>query len=141
MSKDDEMTDISDYFRLVSVEDNVIHIELKNFWSDQVMDQFGAEIQARVTRAMASLRGKRPILLADWSGSPVFGSKAEEHLAQSLKVFKQYNGYKVIEVVPRTLVRMGLKKVAAQMGEEDLRITVSTLAEAQEVIEKLKRDL
>ena len=135
------MSGISDYFRLVSIEDNVIHIELKNFWSDEVMDQFGAEIQAKVTRAMASLRGKRPILLADWSASPVFGPKAEEHLAQSVKVFKQYNEYKVLEVVPKTLVRVGLRKVAAQIGEEDFRITVSTLAEAQEVIEKLKKDL
>ena len=135
------MTDISDYFRLVSIEDNVIHIELENYWSDQVMDQFGAEIQARITRAMASLRGKRPILLADWSESLIFGSKAEEHLAQAVKVFKQYNGYKVIEIVPQTLVRIRLKKVAAQMEEEDFRITVKTLAEAQEVIEKLKRDL
>ena len=135
------MTDISDYFNLVSIEGNVIHIELKNFWSDQVMDQFGAEIQATVTRALASLRGKRPILLADWSGSPIIGSKAEEHLAESVKIFKQYNGYKVIEVVPKTLVKMGLKKVAAQLGEKDFRVTVSTLAEAREVIERLKRDL
>ena len=135
------MTDISDYFRLVSIEDNVIHIELKDFWSNEVMDQFGTEIQGMVTRAMASLRGKRLILLADWTGSLIFGSKAEEHLAQFVKVFKQYNGYKVVEVVPKTLVRMGLRKVAAQIGEEDFRITVNTLAEAQEVIEKLKKDL
>ena len=135
------MTDISEYFRLVSVEDNVIHIELKNFWSDQVMDQFGTEIQETVTRAMKSLKSKRPILLADWSGSPVFGSKAEEHLAQSVKVFKQYNGYKIIEVVPKAVVELKLKKVATQTGEEDFRITVSTLTEAQEVIEKLKSEL
>jgi hypothetical protein len=141
MRKEAEMADISDYFRVVSVEDNVVHIELKNFWSDQVMDQLGEEIQARVTKAMTSLRGKRVILLADWSESPVFGPKAEEHLAQALRIFKQYNGYKVVEVVPKSLVRMGLRKVAAETGEDDLRITVSSLPEAQEVIEGLKTEL
>jgi hypothetical protein len=45
------------------------------------------------------------------------------------------------EVVPKTLVRMGLKKVATKMGEGDFRITVSTLVKAQEVIERLKKDL
>ena len=135
------MTGISEYFRLVSVNDNVIHIELKGFWSDDVMDQFSEEILGTVTRAYESLRGKRPILLADWTESPIFGSKAEEHLAESVKVFKQYNGYKVIEVVPKTLVKMGLRKVAAQTGEEDFRIAVNTLAEAWDVIEELQKDL
>lgn len=135
------MADLSDYFRIVSAEDHVVHIELKAFWSDEVIDQFGAEIQASVTRAIESLGGKRAILLADWSESPVFGRKAEEHLAQALTIFKQHNGYKVVEVVPKTLVKMGLTRVAAQTKEDDFRITVSTLAEAQEVIERLKKDL
>jgi hypothetical protein len=139
--KEDEMADISDYFRVVSIEDNVNHIELKGFWSDQVVDQFGAEMQAKVTRAMASVRGRRFILLADWSGSPVFGPKAEEHLAQALTIFKQYNGYKVVEVVPKSLVKMGLRKVATETGKDDIRITVSTLAEARQVIEGLKKEL
>jgi hypothetical protein len=135
------MRDVSDYFRLVSIEDNVIHIELMGFWSDQAVDQFGAKIQATVTSAIESLGGKKFILLADWSASPVFGPKAEEHLAESLRIFKQHNGYKVVEVVPRALVRIGLKRIAAARKEDDFRITVSTLAEAQEVVERLKKDL
>ena len=131
----------SDYIRLVSIKDNVIHIELDGFWSDQVIDQFGPEMQAVFENAVLSLRGKRYILLADWSGSPIFGRKAEAHVTQSMVIFKKYHGYKVVEVAPKTLLKMGLKKAAAQTEKDDFRIVVSTLAEAHEVIERLKREM
>ena len=135
------MADVSDYYRIISVEDNVIHAELMGFWSDEVIEQFGSEIQTMFREAVVSLGGKRFILLADWSGSPVFGPRAEEHLAESMRIFKQHNGYRVIEVVPRALVRIGLRKAADQTGEDDFRIEVKTLAEAHEVIRELKQEL
>jgi hypothetical protein len=135
------MVDVSDYFRVVSIQDNVIHIELKGFWSDQVIEEYGPEIQRAFGEAIMSLGGKRFILVADWSGSPVFGTKAQGHLAQSMTLFKEHNGYKTIEIVPKALVRIGLKQAAAQTGEDDFRVVVSTHAEAQEVLERLKSEL
>jgi hypothetical protein len=133
--------DVSNYFRVTSVEDNVVNIELKGFWSNQVIEEFGPEIQRRFREAITSLGGKRFVLVADWVESPVFGAKAQEHLAQSMTLFKEHNGYKAIEIVPKALVRMGLKEAAAQAGEDDFRIVVETHAEAQEVLEKLKSEL
>jgi hypothetical protein len=135
------MADVSDYFRVASIEDNVIRIELKGFWSDQVIERFGAGIQSAFKEAVVSLGGKRFILVADWSESPVFGTKAQGHLAQSMTIFKEHNGYKTIEIVPKALVRMGLKEAAAQTGEDDFRIVVGTEAEARELLEKLKSEL
>jgi hypothetical protein len=135
------MADVSDYFRVASIEDNVIRIELKGFWSDQVIERFGAEIQSAFKEAVVSLGGKRFILVADWAESPVFGTKAQGHLAQSMRIFKEHNGYKVIEIVPKALVRMGLKEAAAQTGEDDFRIVVGTQAEAWELLERLKSKL
>ena len=135
------MADVSDYFRVVSVKDNVIHIELKGFWSDEVIEQFGPTIQAGFRKAVLSLKGKKFILVADWSGSPIFGPRAEEHLAESMTIFKQHNGYKVVEVVPKALVRIGLQKAAAQTGEDDFRMVVKNFTEARKVIEELKQEL
>ena len=135
------MVDISDYFELVSIEDNVINIELKGFWSDRVIEEYGSEIQEAFKEAITSLGGKRFILVADWSGSPVFGAKAQGHLAQSMTLFKEHNGYKTIEIVPKALVRIGLKEAAAQTGEDDFRIVVGTHAEAQEALERLRAEL
>lgn len=133
--------DISSYFEIVSIEDRLLHVELKGFWSDQVMERLSPEIQAAFEKAVIGFGGKRFILLADWSGCPVFGPKAEKHLTESMNIFKRHNGYKVVEVVPKTLVRIGLRKAAIQTGEDDFRIVVSTLAEAREVIERLDQDL
>jgi hypothetical protein len=135
------MADVSDYFTVASIEDKVITVEFKGFWSDQVIEEFGPEIQRAFEETLMSLGGKRFILVADWVESPVFGTKAQGHLAQSMMLFKQYNGYKVIEIVPRALVRIGLKEAAAQTGEDDFRVVVGTHAEAQEALERLKSEL
>ena len=135
------MADVSNYFRVASIEGNVITVELMGFWSDQVIEEFGPEIQRGFKEAIKSFGGKRFILVADWSGSPVFGTKAQGHLAQSMMLFKEHNGYKVIEIVPKALVRIGLRKAADQTGEDDFRIEVKTLAEAREVIRELKQEL
>ena len=66
------MADVSNYFRVASIEGNVITIELMGFWSDQVIEEFGPEIQRGFKEAIKSVGGKRFILVADWSGSPVF---------------------------------------------------------------------
>jgi hypothetical protein len=135
------VSDVSKYFKVVSIEDNVVNIELKGFWSDQVVEEFGPEIQRMFEEAVTSFGGKRFIIVADWAESPVFGAKAQEHLAESMKLFKEQNGYKAIEIVPKALVRMGLKEAAAQAGEDDFRIVVGTRAEAQKVLERLKSEL
>ena len=135
------MMDISSYFNVIAIEDRVLHVELTGFWSDQVMEQLSPEIQAAFEKAVLSFGGKKFILLADWSGCPVFGPKAEKHLTESMMIFKRHNGLKVVEVVPKTLIRIGLRRAAIQTGEDDFRIVVSTIAEAQEVIERLDQDL
>jgi hypothetical protein len=135
------MAGTSDYFEVISIEDNIIHAKLSGSWSDRVMEQFSEEIQTRFTEAVLSLKGKRFILLADWSESLILGSKAEAHLAQSMVIFKQNNGYKAVEIVPKTLVRIGLKQAATKTREDNFRIVVSTMAEAQEVIQRLQEDL
>jgi hypothetical protein len=141
VTRREKMADVSNYIRVASIKDNVVNIELKGFWSDQVIEEYGPEIQRVFKEAVTSLRGKRFILVADWSESPVFGIKAQGHLAQSMTIFKEHNGYKVIEIVPKALVRMGLKEAAAQTGEDDFRIVVGTHAEAREVLERLKSEL
>ena len=131
------MAGIADYFEVISIEDKVLNIALRGFWSDQVIEEHSAEIQEAFKKAIERFGGKRFILVADWSESPIFGTKAQGHLAESMRLFKEHNGYKVIEIVPRALVRMGLKKAADQSGKDDFRVVVRTRTEAQEALERL----
>ena len=135
------MATVSDYFEVISTQGNVLRIALKGFWSNEVIEQFGPAIQTAFKDAVVSLGGKRFILVADWSESPVFGDKAQEHLAESMRIFKEHSGYKVIEIVPKALVRIGLKQAAAKSGEDNFRIVVATHQEAQETLDRLVADL
>ncbi len=136
-----EVTDVTNYFEIISIKDNLIHAKLKGAWSDRVMNQFSEEIQTRFEQAVLSLKGRRFILLADWSDGLILGPKAETHLARSMVIFKQNNGHKVVEVVPKALVRIELRQAAKLTREDNFRIVVSTMAEAWEVIEKLQKEI
>lgn len=132
---------IDDYHRIVSIQDNVIHVEIKGFWDDHVIDQIGTEFIARYENAIKQLHGKRFITLADWSTCPVLGKRMIEYLGKAMLLVKRYNGYKVVEVIPKALAQMGIKTAAEQTGKDDFRIVVSSLAEAQKVIAQLKQEL
>lgn len=135
------MADVSDFYKIVSTEGNVLHASLGGFWSDEVLDQYGAEIQAIFTKAVKSFGGKPFILLANWSESPVLGSKAVAHLSESMKIFRENNGYKIVEVVPASMVKIGLRNAATKAGGDDNRVVVSTLDQAWEEVKKMQKEL
>lgn len=132
---------IDDYYRVISVQDNVVHVEIKGFGDDRIIDQIGPQFLALYENAVKQCRGKRFITLADWSTCPVLGKKMIEYFSKAMLILKRYNGYKVVEVIPKALAQIGVKTAAEQTGKDDFRIVVSSLAEAQKVIEQLKREL
>ncbi len=132
---------ISDYYNIVSIEDRVIHDEMKGFWSDQVIDQIGPEFLKLWEDAVTSLGGKPFITLTDWSACPVMTDKAKEYLAKAMTILKQHNGLKVVEVVPKQTTRFSIQAAARQAGEDDFRIVVATLSEALDLVKELEKDL
>lgn len=141
--KEGKMADVSDYYKIISIEGNVLHTSLEKFWSDQVIEQFGAEIQEIFTKAVKSFSGKPFIQLANWSESPVLGPKAIVHMTESMKIFKENNGYKVVEVVPAGMVKVGLSNAASQSGGggDDFRIVVNDLDTAWKEVKRLQQEL
>lgn len=132
---------IDDYYRIVSIQDNVIHVEIRGFWEDRIIDQIGPEFIALYENAVKQFQGKRYITLADWSTCPVLGKKMIEYFSKAMLVVKRNNGYKVVEIIPKALAQLGVKAAAEQTGKDDFRIVVSSLAEAQKVIAQLKQEL
>jgi hypothetical protein len=80
---------IADYYQVVSIQENVIHVEIKGFWSDNIIDEIGPEFVKIYENAVKSLGGKRFITLADWSTCPVLGKKAIHYLTQAMMVLFQ----------------------------------------------------
>ena len=139
--KENKMAEVSDYYKIISTEGNVLNTSLEKFWSDEVIEKFGGEIQEIFTKAVKSFEGKRFILLANWSESPILGKKAVTHLTESMKIFKENNGYKVVEVVPAGNVKVGLRNAAANAGEDDFRVVVNDLETAWKEVRRLQQEL
>jgi hypothetical protein len=138
--KDNNMADISEYYKVISIEGNLFHVELAGFWSDEVMDKISPDMQRIFKESVLSFGGKPIIHLAHWTTTPVFGQKATNHLTESMKFFKEHNGYKTIEIVPTSMVKVGLRNAAAAAGD-DFRIQAKDITEAREIIKRLQQEL
>jgi hypothetical protein len=134
------MEDISTYYKVISLEGNVFHAELGGFWSDETMDKYSVEIQKIFKESILSFGGKPIIHLAQWTTTPVFGRKATIHLTESMKFLKEHNVYKAVEVVPSSMVKVGLRNAAAAAGD-DFRIPAKDLTEAWEIIKGLQQEI
>ncbi len=132
---------IDDYYRIVSIQGNVIHAELKGFWSDKIVDEIGPEFLRIHEDAIKSLNGKRFVILADWSTCPVLGIRAIHYLTQAMMIVKDYHGYKVVEVIPSAVARLGVKTAADHTGKDDFRIVAESIDEGRRIVERLSREL
>jgi hypothetical protein len=140
LKKESYMADISNYYKVISLEGNLFHVELDGFWSDEVMDRISTDMQKIFKDSVLSFGGKPIIHIAHWKTTPVFGRKATTHLTESMKFFKEHNGYKTIEIVPTTMVKVGLRNAAAEAGD-DFRIQAKDIVEAMEIYKKLQQEL
>ena len=84
--------DIAEHFEIVSLTKHVLHIEIKGFWSDQVVDEIGDLFLTRVKKAIdkISTRG-RFILLVELSSPrsrlPESCNLVEENSASEISSF------------------------------------------------------
>ena len=133
--------DVSKYFRIVSAENNVVHVEHRGSWSDEVIEQMGDEFFRLWKEAVDSMEGERFIVLADVAGFQAVGPKLQEYLTRAMSYAKAHNLYKAVEVISRAQAQIGVKDAAMETGKDDFRTVVTSLAQAQKVIEKLKEEL
>jgi hypothetical protein len=133
--------DVSKYFRIISAENNVVHVEHRGSWTDEVIEQMGDEFFRLWKNAIDSMGGERFIVLADVSGFQAVGPKLKEYLTRCMSYAQTHNLWKSVEVISRAQAQVGVKDAALETGENDFRIVVTSLAQAQKVIEKLKEEL
>ena len=133
--------EISRYFRIVSAENNVVHVEHRGSWTDEVIEQMGDEFFRLWKNAIDSMGGERFIVLADVSDFQAVSPKLQEYLTRAMSYAKTHNLYKAVEVISKAQTQVGIKDAAMETGKDDFRIVATSLAQAQKVIEKLKEEL
>jgi hypothetical protein len=133
--------DVSEYFRIVSAEDNVIHFEHRGNWTDQVIEQMGDEFFRQWKEAVDSMGGERFIVLGDISNFTAVGPKLQEYLTRGMSYALEHNMYKAVEVISRAQAQIGVKDAAMKTERPGFRVFATSLAKAQEIVEKLKEEL
>ncbi len=127
-----------EYFKIISTDNSVLHIEWKGFWNDDIAHELGKYFVNEIKEAVTNFNGERFIVLADFSELKVLTDITKEYLAQGMKYTLDNGLIKGVEILSSTLSKMSVKGAARQTGEDDFRIIVENLEEAQSVIGELK---
>ena len=81
------------------------------------------------------------VLLVDLTDMAVMTPRAKD-LAQKSMVYAQTHGqYQSVEVVPRTVVSLGVTETARMACNNDSRVVVKTLEAAERITEQLCQEL
>lgn len=131
---------LSDYFNVVSAKDQVLHIRLEGFWSDESVKGFEAEFLKTFQKGVDSLAsgGKPFFVVADMSAFQPPSTSATTAIGKCMKYAKEAGLMRTVEVMSSAMSRLAVKNAAKQTGKDDFRVVVNTLDEAWAEIDKLK---
>ena len=134
--------DVTEYFKVVSVSDHVVHLVNSGFWSDEVAEQIGNAIVSDFRKAAREAAREGPfIVLADLRRLEVLSRQARLALSRVMSCAKAYGMYRAVEVVPNAITRLSIRDAAALTGTPDFRIALTSMEEALETVETLKQEL
>jgi hypothetical protein len=134
--------DTARYFEIISATENVLHFEMRDFWSDEVVGQIGDVFLSQFRKAAAKAASQRKfIVLADFSDLAVLSRNARVVLSQAMAYAKENGLIKGVEVVPSAITALSIREAAELTGRDDFRIVVETLEEAKGIVDDLKQEL
>ena len=133
--------DVSKYIRIVSAENNVVHVEHRGNWTDEVIEQMGDEFFRLWKEAVDSMGDEPFIALADVSNFETVSPKLQKYLTRAMSYALTHNMYKTVEVISKAQAQVGIKDAALKTGKPDFRVFVTSLASALEMVKKLKEEL
>ncbi|MBV6647344.1 MAG: hypothetical protein KI790_17935 [Cyclobacteriaceae bacterium] len=128
------------YFEVVT-EDRVLKATLKGYWKDSIVDEIGPAIVEAFKKAADSIPQDKFLVLVDMSqfGQPT--EKAKYYLEQCMAYGLTHGVHQAVEIVPKTLLKMGLDQAAKNVSKDLPRIIAKTHQEAETILAKLKAEL
>jgi hypothetical protein len=130
------------YFEIISIENRVIHVEIRGFWSDSSIDDMAADAMAQFVKAVDELsRHGSFLILADMRELAVLTTKARDYLARAMTYSKEHGLYKSVDIISNPTAALGVDEAARQADYVDCRVVVNSLEEGEKVLEQLKREM
>ena len=133
--------EIDDYFKIISIKDHVLHLEIKGFWSDDVIDEVGPEFLRLYREAVDSFKNSKFVMINDSTDFKTPTEKARQYLIEAVNYGFQHGLYKAVQIIPHSVIKLAEKMAAKKREKNDLREVVSTIDEAFQKVEEIKKEL
>ncbi len=129
-----------DYFRIISSIGRVLHVEIKGFISDEIIDDIKEPILNEFNHAIFAFGGKPWIILVDMREFRPTSKKGRQLLSAMMKRSQENGLYHAVEIVPSALTRLSLHSSANSAGFESFSI-VESMDEALRVVADKQKTL
>lgn len=132
---------ISNYFEVVSTDNQIFHFKIKNFWDDNFIKNGGPIFWNSFVQGVDSFGKKKFIVLADLSEFKAPSEETKNYIGKGMKYALANGLYKTVELINRAVPKMGVDQAAKEVNASDFRIVTNDRTEALETIRKLKADI
>jgi len=130
---------MKDYFEFTS-DNFVINLKLKGFWSKSETEEIGPWLVHGFQYEIDSMKSDKFVILVDMADFGTPSSVLAPYIGECMK-YASTRVYKVIEIVPKATVRLGLKRLSKENGLDQLRIVVASKEDAEIQIDSLKNEV
>ena len=128
--------DQTDFFRVISRAGRVLHIQLKGFIEDEMVDAIQGPILEEFTRAIETF-GKDPwIILVDMTEFRPTSTKGQNLVAAMMKQAHAHALYHSVEVIPSALTRLTLASTSSRAKHDAFRTVVESMEQARKAVEE-----
>ncbi len=131
----------SEHFKIVSSVGKVLHIEIKGFITDEIVDVIREPILSEFSRAAFAFVGKPWIILVDMSDFRPSSKKGQMLLSSIMKLAQTSGLYHAVEIIPSALTRLSMHSSANYAGHESFRTVVESMEEAHKAVAEKQRDM
>lgn len=121
--------DASQYLKIISAENCILHFQCRGFWSANVIKEFGNAMWSQWERAVASFGGKPHVCLIDLREFKPGPEEGKAFIAQMMK-HSQTTGIRyAVDVLASATAQMSINSSSRNAGHDAFRTTVASLEE------------
>ena len=132
------------YFKVVSEFGNVIHINPRGSWNDEIAREYGQELKDKFSKAVdeVAARGRKFIVLANLSDFHIEGEKTKILLSELMKIsVGNPMFFRTVQIITDPRTREEIMESVKRAGQENVRVIVGSMEEANLAIMDLKKEL
>jgi uncharacterized protein (DUF433 family) len=132
---------VEQYFRIISTQSRILHVELIGFWNDDIVHKLGESMVEKWKLAVDQFYGENFFILVDMSLFKGSSFKAKKYIKQTMEYSFGKGFVKAFEIAPKDIIKERINEIAASTEVNEYRVQASNVTEALKLLDDLKRHL